>query len=51
VAAGGFEAVTNPSFVFTVRDSGRRSASAADINVLDNALGYVFSQGGTALRP
>ena len=48
VAAGGFEGVTNPSFVFTVRDSGRRAASAADINVLDNALGYVLSQGGTA---
>ena len=25
VAAGGFEGVTNPSFVFTVRDSGRRA--------------------------
>jgi hypothetical protein len=47
VAAGGFEGVTNPSFVFTVRDSGPDAASAADINVLDNALGYVLSQGGT----
>jgi len=48
VAAGGFEGITNPSFVFTVRDSGRRAASATDINVLDNALGYVLNQGGTA---
>ena len=47
VAAGGFEGITNPSYVFTVRDSGLDAASAADINVLDNALGYVLSQGGT----
>ena len=44
VAAGGFEAVTNPSYVFTVQDS----VSEADVNVLDNALGYVLNQGGTA---
>src|SRR5215510_1396365 len=48
VAAGGFEAVTNPSFVFTVQDSGPNAVSAADIDVLDNALGYVLNQGGTA---
>jgi hypothetical protein len=48
VAAGGFEAVTNPSFVFTVQDSGLNGVSAADVNVLSNALGYVLSQGGTA---
>ena len=48
VAAGGFEAVTNPSYVLTVQDSGPNAVSAADINVLDNALGYVLSQGGTA---
>jgi len=48
VAAGGFEAVTNPSYVFTVRDSGPDAVSAADIDVLDNALGYVLNQGGTA---
>jgi hypothetical protein len=48
VAAGGFEGATNPSFVFTVRDTGVGSASAADINVLSNALGYVLNQGGTA---
>lgn len=48
VAAGGFEGVTHPSFVFTVRDSGAGAVSAADINVLGNALGYVLSQGSTA---
>ena len=48
VAAGGFEGATNPSYVFTVRDTGPGSASMADVNVLDNALGYVLNQGGTA---
>lgn len=48
VAAGGFESVTNPSFVFTVQDSGPSAVSAADIDVLDNALGYVLNQSGTA---
>lgn len=48
VGAGGFEGITNPSFVFTIEDTGRLGASAADINVLSNALGFVLSQGGTA---
>ena len=48
VAAGGFEAVTDPSYVFTVRDSGPNAVSAADVDVLDNALGYVLNQSGTA---
>lgn len=48
VAAGGFEGITDPSFVFTVQDSGPNAASSADINVLDNTLGYVLNQGGTA---
>jgi hypothetical protein len=48
VAAGGFEGVTNPAFVFTVQDTGAASASAADVDVLSNALGYVLNQGGTA---
>ena len=48
VAAGGFEAVTNPSYVFTVKDSGPNAVSEADVNVLDNALGYVLNQDGTA---
>ncbi len=48
VAAGGFEGGTNPSFVFTVKDSGAASVTEADVNVLGNALGYVLSQGSTA---
>lgn len=48
VAAGGFESVTNPSYVFTVQDSGPDAVSEADVDVLDNALGYVLNQGGTA---
>ncbi len=48
VAAGGYEAVTDPSYVFRIEDSGPRAASAADIFVLDNALGYALNQGGTA---
>jgi hypothetical protein len=48
VAAGGFEAVTDPSYVFTIKDSGPNAVSAADVDVLDNALGYVLNQSGTA---
>jgi hypothetical protein len=48
IAAGGFESVTNPTYVFTVQDSGPNAVSAVDIDVLDNALGYVLNQGGTA---
>ena len=48
VAAGGFETVTNPSFVATVRDSEDDPVSEADVDVLSNALGYVLSQGATA---
>jgi hypothetical protein len=47
VAAGGFEGATNPSYVFTVRDSGPGAATTRDVDVLDNALGYVLNQGGT----
>ena len=47
VAAGGFEGATNPSYVFTIQDSGPGAASMRDVNVLDNALGYVLNQGGT----
>ena len=47
VAAGGFEGGTNPSFVFTVKDSGAGSVTEADVDVLGNALGYVLSQGST----
>jgi hypothetical protein len=48
VAAGGYEGVTDPSYVFKIADSGPRAASAADIFVLDNVLGYALNQGGTA---
>jgi hypothetical protein len=48
VAAGGFESITNPSFVATVLDSGPDAVSDEDITVLDNALGFVMNQGGTA---
>lgn len=48
VAAGGFESVTNPSFVATVQDSGAGAVSEGDVDVLGNALGYVLNQAGTA---
>jgi hypothetical protein len=48
VAAGGFEGVTNPSYVFKIEDTGALAASQSDIFVLDNALGYALNQGGTA---
>jgi hypothetical protein len=48
VAAGGFEGRTNPSFVFTMQDSGAGAVTEADVDVLSNALGYVLNQGGTA---
>jgi len=48
VAAGGFEGATNPSYIATVQDSGSDGVSMHDVNVLDNALGYVLNQGGTA---
>ncbi len=48
VAAGGFEGVTVPTYVVTLADSGQAAVSAADIYVLDNALGYVLNQSGTA---
>jgi hypothetical protein len=48
VAAGGFEGRTNPSFVFTIQDSGAGAVTEADVDVLSNALGYVLNQGGTA---
>ena len=39
---------SNPSFVFTVTDSGTGSVTEADVNVLGNALGYVLNQESTA---
>jgi len=48
VGSGGFEAITHPSYVLTVRDTGPGAVSADDINVLGNALGYVLNQDSTA---
>jgi len=48
VAAGGFQGVTDPSYVFTMVDSGPLAVSQSDVFVLDNALGYALNQGGTA---
>jgi len=48
VAAGGFEAVTDPTYVLTFDDSSPAAASASDIFVVDNALGYTLNQSGTA---
>jgi hypothetical protein len=47
VAAGGFEGATSPTYVFTVEDSGPGAVSAADVDVLNNTLGYVLNQGST----
>jgi hypothetical protein len=44
VGAGGFMGHTNPSFVFTIGDSGPNAASHADIAVFTDSLGYVLSQ-------
>jgi hypothetical protein len=48
VAAGGFQGVTDPSYVFTMLDSGLFAVSQSDVFVLDNALGYALNQDGTA---
>ena len=48
VAAGGFEGVTDPSYVFTMVDSGPVAVNPADVFALDNALGYALNQDGTA---
>ena len=49
VGAGGFAGRTNPSFVYTVIDSGPNAASHDDIKVLTDSLGYVLSQGSAFL--
>ena len=48
VAAGGYEGVTDPSYVFTLKDSGPLAVSEADTYVLANIFGYALNQGGTA---
>lgn len=45
VGAGGFAGRTNPAYVFTAIDAGPNAASAADVMLLTNSLGYVLSQG------
>jgi hypothetical protein len=49
VGAGGFAGSTNPSYVYTVIDNGPNAASAGDVNVLTDSLGYVMSQGSAFL--
>jgi len=49
VGAGGFAGATNPAFVYTVMDDGPNAASAADVKVLTDGLGYVLSQGSAFL--
>jgi hypothetical protein len=49
VSAGGFNGRTTAAIVFTVVDSGPVAASHADIAILTNSLGYVFSQGSAFL--
>ncbi|HLK65731.1 MAG TPA: hypothetical protein VKU19_19970 [Bryobacteraceae bacterium] len=48
VSAGGFQGVTDPSYVLALVDSGPLAVSQSDIFVLNNALGYVLNQDGTA---
>jgi len=49
VTAGGFAGATNPTYGYTVIDAGPNAASFADIEVLTNSLGFVFSQGSAFL--
>lgn len=49
VAGGGFAGRTNPTFAYTVIDSGPNAASHDDIKVLTDSLGYVLSQGSAFL--
>ena len=49
VGAGGFMGATNPSYVYTVIDSGPNAASTIDIKVLTDSLAYVLSQGSAFL--
>jgi hypothetical protein len=49
VGAGGFAGATNPSYVFTIMDSGPNAASHGDISILTDSLGYVLSQSSAFL--
>jgi hypothetical protein len=44
IAAGGFAGGSNPTYAFTVVDSGANAASHQDIKLLTDSLGYVLSQ-------
>ena len=49
VGAGGFAGATNPSFVYTVLDSGPNAATHEDVRIVTDSLGYVLSQGSAFL--
>jgi hypothetical protein len=49
VAAGGFAGNTNPTYAYTVLDSGPNAATEEDVKVLTDSLGYVLSQGSAFL--
>jgi hypothetical protein len=49
VGAGGFAGSSNPSYVFTISDTGPNAASLGDISVLTDSLGFVLSQGSAFL--
>ena len=49
VGAGGFAGETNPSFVYTVIDSGPNAATHDDIKLVTDSLGFVLSQGSAFL--
>ena len=49
VSAGGFEAITNPTYAYTVIDTGPGAANHGDIALLIDSLGYVLSQGSAFL--
>ncbi len=49
VSAGGFAGNTNPTYAYTMIDSGPNAASIDDIKVLTDSLGYILSQGSAFL--
>ncbi len=49
VSAGGVAGNTNPTYAYTMIDSGPNAASIDDIKVLTDSLGYVLSQGSAFL--
>lgn len=49
VGAGGFAGASNPSFVYTVIDSGPNAATHDDVRIVTDGLGFVLSQGSAFL--